>query len=491
MISKTSLPDIQPYLKDASNMPGGHATAVFIPENENEVALFLKEAYEKKMPVTIAGNGTGLAGGRVPLGGWVLSLEKLTHLKFNQSTATVGAGLRLKDFLDQVTQSKFYYPPDPTSWPSCIAGNVACNASGPRTFKYGPTRDFVQRLKIVLADGRLINLERGKYFSNSDGVIEIPMNGTSLKIQIPSYGMPNVKNTAGYYVKNKMDAIDLFIGSEGTLGVITEVELTVLLQPRKILSFAVFFPSEEKAWEFADAGRIATRRNGAARNDAAVQASAIEYLDGSSLDMVREKFPEIPANARACIMIEQECQSETEILLMDQWGALIEKYHGEYLDAWFADDADAQSRLKQFRHAVPMAVKEFLIKHGQPKVGTDTAVPHENFKTLMLYHRKRLEELKLPNLTFGHIGDSHVHLNILPKNQEEHQRAWALYAELVEKAIQLGGTPAGEHGIGKMKHAYLRAMLGPKAIAEMVALKKTLDPAGLLGRGNIFPEEFL
>ncbi len=495
MIRKNTAEEIAPYLKDASNFPGGRAEGVFFPENEKETAEFVREAFEHGTPVTVAGGGTGLAGGRVPMGGWVLATDQLNSIQRVEAfptgggAASAGSGVRLRDFLTAVGRANLYYPPDPTSWPSFLGGNVATNASGPRTFKHGATRAFIRRLRVVTGTGEAIEITRGQCVAPAGGTLEIPAPSGTLRVPVPSYHLPPVKNTAGYFAADRTDAIDLFIGSEGTLGIVTEIETALLTLPRVILSFVVFFPQEELAWHFAAEARALSLRHRAQRNDAALQASALEYMDAASLAMIRDRYPSIPHDAFAALCIEQECQPETADLLMEAWSALMEKHGASFEpEEWFADEPAGQDKLKEFRHAVPMAVKDFLQRHGQAKVGTDTAVPHEHFEMLMLFHRKRLEELNLPHLTFGHIGDSHVHLNILTRTEEEHARAWALYHEFVTRAIELGGTVAAEHGIGKMKRPYLEQMLGPAAVNQMRAVKKAFDPRGILGRGNIFPE---
>ena len=499
MLRQTSPADIKPYLTDASNFQGGYADGVVFPENEKEVTDFLKEAHRSGTSVTVAGSGTGLTGARAPLGGWVLATDRLARVKEihknpagKSSWAVAEPGISLKDFQDQVSSAGLLYPPDPTSFKSFIGGNVGTNASGPRTFKYGPTRDFIRRLRVALATGEVLNIRRGEIFSSPGGILEIPLaSGSRLKIPLPTYAAPRVKNTAGYFASPKMDAVDLFIGSEGTLGVVTEIEVGLIPLPSECFGFVGFFPSEEKSWKFAAETRSRTKANQAARNDAGIQARAIEYMDGPSLDLIRGKFPEIPNTAGAAIFVEQECQNETREMLLEGWCALLEKHGAIMEDFWLAENAQELDRQHAFRHQVPLEVKDFLARSGQSKVGTDMAVPESAFEEFMRYQCKRLAAVGLPNVTFGHIGDCHVHLNILPKNNKEHDRALALHAELIERAIAAGGTIAAEHGIGKLKKPFLLRMVGEKGVREMAAVKKTLDPKGILGRGSLFDEKFL
>jgi D-lactate dehydrogenase (cytochrome) len=165
---KTQADELQNYLIDASNLPGGFADKLFIPESAEEIAEILKQANERKIPVTISGARTGTVGGAIPFGGFVISLEKLDkiiEINREEKFATVESGVILKDFQTAVEAENLFYPPDPTEWSCQIGGTVATNASGARSFKYGATRNFVEELEIVLANGEILDLERGGNFS--------------------------------------------------------------------------------------------------------------------------------------------------------------------------------------------------------------------------------------------------------------------------------------------------------------------------------------
>ena len=231
MLIKSEPDQIESYLSDASHMREGQAERVVFPENVEEVADLLRAASESKTPVTVSGAGTGTVGGRIPFAGIVLATDKLNQIKSvvhkaEGGRAVVEAGVRLGDFQRFVESENLFYPPDPTERGCFLGGTVATNASGARTFKYGPTRNYVQRLKIALPSGDLIDLRRGELRADPLGRIEIPLpSGRLLEAQLPTYRMPQTrKHASGYYVAPEMDVLDLFIGSEGTLGVIVEVD---------------------------------------------------------------------------------------------------------------------------------------------------------------------------------------------------------------------------------------------------------------------------
>lgn len=492
--------EIRPYLTDASNLQGGSAEAVYFPENENQVVEIIREANAKQIPLTVAGNGTGLAGARVPFGGWVMATERLNHIqeiRRNTSGQTVlltGPGVLLKDLQQYALSQKYFYPAIPTSILSFIGGNIATNASGPQSFKYGAARRYVERLRLVTAEGDILDLRRGQIRAK-DGVIEIPFAKgsvkSSLRVPVPRYVMPKIKHAGGYYAAAEMDAVDLFIGTEGTLGVFTEVELKVLPLPPIIFSAIIFFPSEEDAWSFSSEAARVSLSNSSSQNDTALSARAMEYMDAASLNLIRAQYPDIPRDARAAIYLEQECQPQTEQMLTEQYHILFERHHALVEPSWFSSDAEGYDKFRRFRHDIPLQVRDFLRRHGQKKIGTDFAVPRERFTALMLYQRQRLEELKLRSVTFGHIGDAHVHLNILPQNEDEHRKGWALYQELVALVLEMKGSVAAEHGIGKIKVPFLVQMMGEKAVAEMAELKSLFDPRGILGRGTLLSESRL
>ncbi|HTK25077.1 MAG TPA: FAD-binding oxidoreductase, partial [Pyrinomonadaceae bacterium] len=257
---KTELDQLTNYLTDASNMSGGYAEKLFIPESAEEIAEILREANEKKIPVTISGARTGTVGGAIPFGGYVVSLERLNKIaKIDKDTKTViaGAGVILRDLQKAVEAEGLFYPPDPTEWSCQVGGTVATNASGSRSFKYGATRNYVNALKVVLASGDILNLRRGETVADENGVLELRTEqGNVVTAKRPTYKRPHVrKNVSGYFNHKPLDAVDLFIGSEGTLGVIAETELSLLPMPEGFFSGIVFFENESDLLAFVTDAR--------------------------------------------------------------------------------------------------------------------------------------------------------------------------------------------------------------------------------------------
>ena len=491
---KTQPEDIQNYLTDASNMQGGHAERLFIPQSAGEVAEILRDANEQKISVTISGARTGTVGGAIPFGGYVISLEKLNKIvrvDKETMTAVVEPGVILADLQKAVDAEGLFYPPDPTEWSCQVGGTVATNASGARSFKYGATRDYVLRLQIVLADGTTVDLARGDSLS-SDGTIALG----SRTLKVPTYKRPSVrKNVSGYFNATPLDAIDLFIGSEGTLGVITEIELALLPKPEGFFSGVVFFSDEADLMAFVEesrAGSFTRRKNPVATAPGPdVDASLLEYFDSNALSFIAEKFPETPGRMAGAIFFEQETTADNEDALLEQWNALLEKHNADLERSWFTTNDQDRENMREFRHALPVSVNEVIARHKQRKVGTDMAVPDEAFPAFLRFYKEILDASGLDYVIFGHIGDCHLHANMLPKDENEAEQARHIYGRCIAQAIMLGGCVSAEHGIGKLKRKYLAAMMGERYLNEMGAIKRAFDPNGILGRGNMFDETYL
>jgi D-lactate dehydrogenase (cytochrome) len=528
MLTKSNVDEIQSYLSDASYMQAGNAERVVFPDTSEEVAEVLASATRERTPVTVSGAGTGTVAGRVPFGGIVIATDNLNCIKSlghdnGGGRAVVEAGVVLADLQRFVEAQGLFYPPDPTERGCFIGGNVATNASGARTFKYGPTRNYIERLKVCLATGEILDLRRGDFRADGANQVKIPLSARhDLEAVLPSYQMPQVrKNASGYYVAPGMDVVDLFIGSEGTLGVITEIEVALIPKPESLLSGVVFFSANDKLLEFVrearafslanrerfEPGRLGplmekalevTDRRQRSHSDAdtegvgkLIDARALEYFDRESLEFLRQKYDSIPASATGALFFEQEITASSEDNVMSEWLSLLEKHEALIDESWFAANESDQTKLREFRHALPVLMNEWFARYNQRKISTDMSVPDDEFAGMLAFYEDLLQASKLRYTIFGHIGDNHVHVNILPRNDPEAEQGREIYWKFVRHAVKVGGTISAEHGIGKLKREYLRELYGEEHVREMAALKKAFDPAGILGRGNIFDEAYL
>jgi FAD/FMN-containing dehydrogenase len=423
-----------PEITDASYYPG-RADEIFTPHDEAELAEILHRASTRQIPVTFMGALTGVTGAAVPEGGWAVSLTRLNRLEIRPGSAIAGAGVLLRDLQSAAAASNQFYAPDPTENTSSLGGNIAANASGSRSYRFGATRNHVLGLRVALLSGEILEVHRGQ----------------PIDFEVPAIHLPHTtKHSAGLRLAPGMDLVDLFIGSEGILGVVTEAELRLLPARGELLSGVVFFKSEEAAFDAVDRWRDAN-------------LNMIEYLDRASLEML-----DVPH--AAALIIEQEGDAE-----LDMTGALES-------ESWFAVSAADRERFRQFRHALPERCNDRIRRSGFMKLSTDYAVPRAKSRQMLSIYRKLLEP---PYVMFGHAGDAHLHINTFSDSQAKFERNKLLMNDLAREAVALGGTVGAEHGLGKRKAHLLEIQYSPQEIEAMRAVKRRYDPHWLLGRGTM------
>ncbi|MCX6225322.1 MAG: FAD-binding oxidoreductase, partial [Bacteroidia bacterium] len=363
-----------------------------MPESEEEIIELVKKFNNDKIRITISGNGTGLTGARVPEGGVVLSTEKMNEiieLNADEKYLRVQPGMILQDLQNYVEEKKLFYPPDPTERNCFIGATVATNSSGARSFKYGPTRDYVMGMRVVLPSGDTVSLERGKIFASGYALSFTTDQGTKYEFMIPQFEMPDTKNVSGYYCKANMDLMDLFIGSEGTLGIITELKLKLLPLNEKILSCVVFFERGEDAFSFIDEARAATRA-GSSGEASNLSARGLEFIDKLALNFLRPDYPAIPEDT-CCVWFEQELTTNDDEIT-EAWLNLMSKHNVNAETSWLAVNKKDREKLKDFRHAISWKVNDCVARRGLRKVGTDVAVSVEAFPTFYQWMIELVEQ---------------------------------------------------------------------------------------------------
>jgi D-lactate dehydrogenase (cytochrome) len=472
MFRKTDPETIAPYLKDASNFSEGQASEVVIPETRDELVSFLKE---NKSPVTLAGAGTGLTASRIPLSGVVVSMERFNKIgEVVDGTIRVGPAVTLAELRDYLNSSGWFYPPNPTEWLAAIGGTLATNASGARSYKYGTTRQFVLEADIILSDGRTTSVRRGD-------TIDRPLkldDGSTINFPSVKFKSPECKNAAGYFVRPGMDWLDLFIGSDGTLCVFIECTLKLLKAPADFLSGILFMEQEEVCWELLEKIKKTKLSK--------ISPCSLEYFDCRSLQRLKQKFGNIPESAQAALFFEQDVASQEEYdLCLEIWYEFLEKEKVLLDDSWFAQGPKDVEKFNDFRHKLPLMVNEENSRLGRVKMGTDMAVDNEHFRKMMEFYRDELTASGLDFVVFGHIGDNHLHINLLP-DEKQMAKARETYTALVDQILKWGGTISAEHGVGKLKKEYYHKMIGDRALTELRKIKKSLDPQDRFGVGNLF-----
>jgi FAD/FMN-containing dehydrogenase len=452
---------VSSFLEDASGMRG-FAEQAFAPATLAEVREIAAEAASKKIPLTVAGAGTGLTGAAVPNGGWVASLSRFRKLDINSGSARCGVGVSLQELQDEAGKTGQFFGPNPTEYSASIGGIISTNAGGARSFGFRSVRHHVIGLEVTFLSGETRWLKRGE-------LVDFPYT--------PVRQPATAKNSAGYFLEPNVDWVNLVCGSEGTLGIITEAELRLLPVAPTILSGVVFFRTDEDSLNAVDEWRTIPKLR------------LLEYLDFPSLEFMRTTHGEIPAGSKAALLVEQDLASETDEEV-ERWVERLTKHNAFVDESWFGFSAQDREKFRALRHTLAASVVDRVRRTGLPKIGTDFAVPLDRSRDLIAYYRELCEKI-FPGkfLIFGHIGDANVHLNVLPDTPEEAAQGEEIMHKFAEYAVKLGGTVAAEHGIGKNKRDLLKLMYTQDEIENMKSVKRRLDPDWLLGAGTIFDRE--
>lgn len=479
---KDIYPDHMTYLRDESRLEGS-SPGICFPKNESEISCYLKYFSSGNKTVTIQGARTGITAGAVPIKSTIMNLEKMNNIiSINSDSITVQPGVILKDLQEALEVTDYFFPPDPTETTASIGGMISCNSSGARSYHYGSIRNYVQGLRLVLSNGEIISLNRDQYFAKGNNFSIKTENGNTIKGELPRYMTFDIKNTAGYYSNPEMDLIDLFIGSEGTLAVISEIQLKLMPKPSFVWGTFLLFSSDSVG--FVDE----LKKKNINSNDAILVA--VEYFDKNALELISEI--EISPKYSSAIYLEFDSDSEDAIMdLLLEVMEITEKYDVSDEDILVASNKKNFDLFKDIRHSIPEKVNHMVddIRKNYPeitKLGTDFAVPDKKLIDVMKLYKSDLSDNGSFYVIFGHIGNNHVHVNIIPKTPEEYSIGKELYLKWAKDIISYGGTVSAEHGIGKLKKELLEMMYRTKGIDEMKALKRYLDPSGILNNGNLF-----
>ena len=378
------------------------------------------------------------------------ALDGISSVDRAMRTVRVGPGALVGDIRRAAAVADLLFAPDPTSEEeSTIGGAVACNASGARTFKYGATRRYVTALKVAMATGEVMDFRR----SNLE------------------------KNTVGYSFAH--DPIDWFIGSEGTLGVIVEAELALLPLPGDVIGLAIFFASEEEALRF-----VVT-----ARESSVVAPRCIEFFDAQAVAIARNDpcGEGVPPTAAAMVYVEEEITRGRDVTL-DGWTEVVESKSAEFDPMVFEGEASLREARKM-RHSIPSTMNDRGSKYrstGGRKVSTDWAVPYRKLEEAVHIARALAADHGVEQaVIYGHAGNGHPHQNFIARDSGELATIEKVIELTLNHVLRLGGTVAAEHGIGKIKRKWLSLQMNPLQIAMMTAVKRELDPLGILAPGNI------
>jgi D-lactate dehydrogenase (cytochrome) len=484
------------FLSDAAHVPGGHAAGITVPRTDSDVAAAIAGA-ARVLPI---GAQSSLTGGATPRGEVVLSTSALTSVGAPAAgTVTVGAGVPLLELQRSLAASRLYYPPVPTFEGAFVGGTIATNAAGAATFKYGATRAWVDGLTVVLASGDILDITRGETTASADGVFEIavPSRGT-VTVPVPTYTMPAVaKLSAGFFARPRMDLIDLFIGSEGTLGVITRATLRVVPRPRRLLAL-VCCATDAQAVAVTAALRDEARA--AWKGAGPLDVAAIEYMDGHALQTVPDDaFARAgvarPVQGAAALLLQIECADDDGPALERLVDVLERAGIDDDPRIAGADDERGAQRLIELREWVPASVNALValaqtrIDPAIHKTAGDMVVPFDRLEESIALYRRAFESRGLDYAIWGHVSDGNLHPNVVPRSLEDVARGQEAILEIARAVVAMGGAPLAEHGVGRsaLKQLLLRELYGEQGIEEMREVKRALDPAWKLAPGVLFP----
>lgn len=434
---------LERYAGDWSGATPSAPDLVVLPECTEDVAVVLRLANEHHVPVTPRGLGSGKSGGAIPiLGGVVLSTERLNRIERVDPTdmvAEVGAGTVLADLWRAVEAEGLFYPPDPNSFDMCsIGGNIACNAGGPRALKYGVTRHYVLGLEVVLPTGETLEV-----------------------------GKRTLKHVTGY------DLTGLIVGSEGTLGVVTKAILRLLPKPKAVETALVSFSDARFA------ARVLTELMADGH-----QPRTLELLDHHALEAVRGKAPgAFPEQAGALIILETDGPDEARAF------ADLEHLAKRCMDKGALEVHVAQSEAERRRIWQPRnLISETLRETAERKISEDVVVPRSRIPDLLDAADQIAHRWGVRVATYGHAGDGNLHVNVL-FDADQGPAAEAAVRAVLETTVGLGGTLSGEHGIGLTKRDFLPLEHPPAKLEVQWALKRALDPLGILNPGKVLPND--
>jgi glycolate oxidase len=431
---------IKKYSHDENSKLNFPPEVVVKPKNKYEISSILKFANMKKIPVTPRGGGTGLCGGAVPIhGGILLSLERLNkilEIDKENLVAVVEPGVITQDLKKEVEKQKLFYPPDPASADSCsIGGNLATCAGGVRAVKYGTTKDYVLGIEFVTPTGEILN-----------------------------YGGKILKNSAGYQI------INLIIGSEGTLGIITKIFLKLLLLPEyKILLFVPYS-------DINDACKTVYKIF-----ESGIVPSVVELIDQRAIELTEKLLKRniSYSNAKVYLLIEIDGKQENVEKYSQIVGSIC--MNERAIDVIVCEDYSQQERLWEVRKNISEAIKNY----AKNQEIIDACIPRSEIYKLVNVFNEVSKEYDVEIIYFGHAGDGNIHTHIIFDNTSN-EKIELILTKLFNKVIELGGTITGEHGIGIAKKKYLSLMMNDKQIQIMKEIKKVFDPNNILNPGKIF-----
>ena len=458
------------YLSDESKMIG-KADSISFPNNEQDIIQIVKEMSSNNIPITIQGGNTGIAGCAVPTRGHIMNLTNMNKVKEfikkdEDYLLKVEPGITLLELNKEIVRLKekveLFWPPNPTETSATVGGIASSNAKGICSYLYGDTRNYINAIRVITADGLVKEINRGE----------------SLII----------------YRGRQQDLIDVFLGGEGMFALISELSLKLIPKPKEMWGISFFFDNSTDVFTFVDEF---------INEDFTVSGAdiaAVEYIDRNTINAIQErkqvmtKLKELPdVDEEVCAMIYIEIHGSNEEPIEQIAELLMEiamKSNSDPDKAW-AVSGDAEiEKMRAFRHAAAESANLFIekVKQVEPrimKLGTDMSGTNDNFKSVLTKYESDLVNEDLQSMIFGHVCGNHLHVNILPRDYTEYEKGKKLIEKWAKEITDKGGKFITEHGVGKLKKSIFLQMTNEAEISEIKRIKKQLDPLNIWNPNNM------
>ncbi len=474
------------FVADSSNLPG-KASALCRPATQRDCAVIFRCCFALGIPYTISAGRSNLTGSATPQEGVIISTVKMlapeVAVDAEAMTARAPVGMILEEMREAViaqSGGKLHFPVDPTSrGDAAIGGVIACNASGFVPGEAGAARGWIESLDLMLPDGMCVSAAKGEYVS--DGGRFILEGGAATGLPVPSYARPTIKNAGGPFSApdGKMDLVDLVIGSEGLFGMVTGCTVKLAPKPADYLDLFFSLPTEADARAFF--GHL---REHLADDLGAM--SAVEYFGPNCRKYMDHEERLFRGDDQVAIYLQAPVTEGDVEDAAEEWLEVIIGADCNVDDEaiLLLDNDRDRSVFMEARHSLPANSLEVVQHRGTYTIMTDAAVPAENFSEFLEFAGSTITEEGMDWLSFGHLGDCHLHFQVLPQKNEL-DRAVGVYDRIIAKAAELGGVYSGEHGTGKRKRKDFVLCYGEDAVEDVRRCKAAVDPKFLLNRGNV------
>ncbi len=479
---------ISSFSRDWSNLPG-FADILLRPKNDVECSISLKLCYQCKISITISAGKTNLTGSATPFGGAILSTSLLTspsiNINHNKKEVLCPVGIPLEVMRNEIlhqSRNKLYYPVDPTSRNDAfVGGTVLCNASGFIPGEKGATRFWVKELHFLLPNGNLIRAKRGKHISKN-GIFVIEDEERTIKIPIPKYKRPKIKNASGPYTcfKGEIDLVDFIVGSEGIYGLVTICVFELATKPNEHLELFICLENEKKAISFHD--YLLDYFKGDMS-----KVTALEYFGYNSQNYMKHRNFLFKNTSEVGIYLQIPIYKGSLENMVQKWINILSDFDSkiDIENIIVLNDPLNWKKFFEARHSIPDNALTKTKQLGGISIITDTIVPPKNFSKYLDKVHDKLQSNNIEYLLFGHLGDCHLHFHLIPSNKQD-KKCLEIYNYLIDLSSELGGVYSAEHGTGKRKRNDFRKCYGNKAVEMVKKAKLAIDPHLILNKGNIF-----